>query len=169
MIEDIESALTAASADAAKYVPDRLNDVQTRLDDLNTAFSAQDYPAVLARGPAILTEAQGLAGAAAARKAEIMQDLNAQWTSLAAALPEDATALESRIDQLSRKSHGKLAAGIDLSAAKGDLSDATSEWSKAQGAFGNGNMDEAVSTAKDVKSKFEALAGKLNVTLPPSG
>ena len=166
MMQDIEVAVTLASADAAKYVPDQLNDVQTRFDDLKTAFDAQDYKAVLARGPAILSEAQGLANAAAAKKAEVIKDLNDQWASLAGALPGYATALESRIDLLSQKKNKKLAAGIDLNAAKASLADGTSEWSKAQGAFANGNLDEAVSTAKDVKSKLEALAGILKVDLP---
>ena len=45
-------------------------------------------------------------------------------------------------------------------------SDANSLWSKAQGAFGNGNLDEAVSAAKDAKAKLEALAGTLKLDLP---
>ncbi|MGA2343669.1 MAG: hypothetical protein ABSG29_10805, partial [Steroidobacteraceae bacterium] len=53
--------------------------------------------------------------------------------------------------------------------AKSALGDATSLWSKAQGAFGNGNMDEAVSTAKDVKAKLDTLAGTVKIDLPGGG
>jgi hypothetical protein len=169
MMNDIQAAVTAASADAAKYVPDQLNDVQTKYDDLKTAFDAQDYKGVLARGPAILAAAQGLADAAAAKKAQVVKDLNDQWTALAAALPAQVTAIQSRIDLLSQKKNKKLAKGIDLDAAKSSLSEATSEWSKAQGAFGNGNMDEAVSTAKDVKTKLDAAAGTLKMDQSGAG
>ncbi len=177
MMNDIQAAIHAASEDAAKYAPDQLNDVQTKYDDLQTALAAQDYKGVLARAPAVLTEAQGLAGAAAAKKAEVTQQLNDQWSSVSSAVPQEVTAIQSRIDMLSQKKNRKLAQeiaqengkGIDLDAAKSALGDATSLWSKAQGAFGNGNMDEAVSAAKDAKAKLDTLAGALKVDLPASG
>ena len=165
MINDIEMAVSMASADAAKYVPDELNDVQTRLGDLKAAFDRQDYGSVATAAPAVLNEAMGLASAAAAKKAEVVSGLNEQWTSLSGAVPGYMTAIRIRIDLLSKKSARKLAVGIDLNAAKSGLSDATSLWSKAQGAFGNGNMDEAVTAAKDVKAKLEGLAVSLKMDL----
>jgi hypothetical protein len=166
MINDIEAAVAMASADAAKYIPDQLNDVQTKLGDLKAAFDRQDFKSVVTAGPTVLSEAMDLAGASAAKKAEVVQGLNEQWTSLSGAVPGYMTAIHSRIELLSKKSARKLAAGIDLDAAKSGLSDATSLWSKAQGAFGNGNMDEAVSAAKDVKAKLDGLAGNLKMDAP---
>ena len=164
-ISDIEASVSAAAPEAAKYVPDQLNDVQTRLGDLKAAFDRQDYGAVATAAPAVLNEAMGLASAAAAKKAEVVSGLNEQWTSLSGAVPAYMTAIRNRIDLLSKKSARKLAVGIDLDAAKSALSDATSLWSKAQGAFGNGNMDEAVTAAKDVKAKLEGLAVSLKIDL----
>jgi hypothetical protein len=137
-----------------------------KLDDLKTAYDAQDYKAVLARGPAILAEAQGLAADSAAKKSETVKNQSDQWTALSAAVPALFTAVHTRLDVLSQKKNRKLAAGIDLEAAKSALSDATSEWSKAQGAFGNGNMNEAVSAAQDVETKLQELAGTLKAELP---
>jgi hypothetical protein len=166
MMNDIQAAVSAASADAAKYVPDQLNDVQTKLDDLQTAFNAQDYKGVLARGPALLSEAQGLAGAAAAKKADVTKALNDQWSSLAGTVPAEVNAIQSRLDMLAQRKNRKLAQGIDLDAAKSGLAEATSQWSKAQGAFGNGNLDEAVSAGKDAKSKLDTVASLLKLELP---
>ena len=154
-----------------------MNDVQTKYDDLQTALAAQDYKGVLARGPALLTEALSLEGAAATKKAEVAQQLNDQWGSVSSAVPQEVTAIQNRIDMLGQKKNRKLAQeigkesgkGIDLDAAKSALADATSLWSKAQGAFGNGNMDQAVSTAKDAKAKLDTLAGTLKVDLPGGG
>jgi hypothetical protein len=173
LMNDIQAAIAASADDAAKYVPDQLNDVQTKYDDLKTALDAQDYKGVLARGQPVLAQAQGLAAAAVAKKADLAKQLNDQWSSLSGVVPQELTAVQSRLDMLSQKKNAKLAKGIDLGAAKSALGDATSLWSKAQGAFGNGNMDEAVSTAKDVKGKLDALAGTLKVDVaggsaPPS-
>jgi hypothetical protein len=169
MMQDIVTTLGGVSEDAAKYVPGELTGVQMKLDDLKTAYDAQDYKAVLARGPAILAEAQGLAADAAAKKSEITKNQSDQWTSLSTAVPALFTAVQTRLDLLSQKKNRRMAAGIDLDAAKSALSGATSEWSKAQGAFGNGNMNEAVSTAKDVETKLQALAGTLKAELPVTG
>jgi hypothetical protein len=166
MMQDIAATLGTVSEDAAKYVPGELIDVQTKLDDLKTAYEAHDYKAVLARGPALLGEAHALAADAAAQKAEIAKSQTEQWTSLAAAVPALFTAVQTRLDLLSEKKNRKMAAGIDLEAAKSALRDATAQWSKAQGAFGNGNMNEAVPTAKDVESRLQALAGTLQAQLP---
>ncbi|HEX4153304.1 MAG TPA: hypothetical protein VHY75_13940 [Steroidobacteraceae bacterium] len=169
MMNDINAAVSASSSEAAKYVPDQLNDVQTKFDDLKTAFNAHDYKRVLAQGPALLSEAQGLSSAAATKKADAMKALNDQWSSLASSVPQDQSAVQSRIDMLGERKNRKLAKGVDLAAAKSALDDATSQWSKAQGAFGNGNLDEAVSAGKDAKSKLETVASTLKIDLPTTG
>jgi hypothetical protein len=168
LIADIEATVTAASTEAAKYVPDQLADVQSKLGSLKASFAKQDYAAVVTAGPAVLSEAQGLATAAAAKKDEILKALNDEWTALSGTLPGELTAIQNRIDLLSKKSSKKVAAGIDLAAAKSGLADANSLWSKAQAAFAAGNMEEAVNTAKDVKAKADALATSLKLDLPPS-
>jgi hypothetical protein len=166
LIGDIEATVTAASAEAAKYVPDQLADVQSKLGNLKASFDKADYAAVATGAPAVLSAAKGLATAAAAKKDEILKALDDQWTGLAGSLPAEVSAVQSRIDLLSKKSSKKLAAGIDLDAAKAGAGNAASLWSKAQAAFAAGNLEEAVNTAKDVKARIEALATSLKMNLP---
>ncbi|MGO8856257.1 MAG: hypothetical protein ACLQO1_11165 [Steroidobacteraceae bacterium] len=164
-ISDIEAIVSSASSEAAKYVPDQLTDVQRKLGELKTTFDNKDYAAVVAGAPAVMSAAQSLAGAAAAKKDELTKALNEQWSDLAAVLPGSMTAIQSRIDLLGKKSSKNLTAGIDLDAASASLSSAASLWSKAQAAFATGNLTEAVTTAKTVSSNLEGLASTLKMDL----
>jgi ATP/maltotriose-dependent transcriptional regulator MalT len=164
-ISDIEAMVIAASPEAAKYVPDQLTDVQGKLGGLKASFDKKDYSAVLENAPAVMSAAQGLASAAAAKKQELMTALNEQWSGLAAALPGYMTAIQNRIDLLGKKSAKKLAAGVDLDAARASLKDAGSLWSKAQAAFATGNLDEAVTIAQSLKTNLEDLASTLKADL----
>ncbi len=165
LISDIDNLVAASASEAAKYVPDQLADVQAKLDELKASFNKQDYAAVLAGAAGVRSAAQGLSGAAAAKKDELMKALNGQWTALAAALSDDTTAIQNRIDLLSKKSSKKPAAGIDLDAAKDRLSGDQSLWSKAQAAFATGNLGEAVTTANKLKAELEGLAASLQLDL----
>ena len=164
-ISDIEAALSTAASDAAKYVPDQLTDVRRELGDLKATFDRQDYAGVLKAAPAVMERAQGLASQAKAKKAELTQALGEEWSSLAARLPGYMTTIQSRIEFLTKKSNRKMAAGIDLDAARGSLSEDSSVWSKAQAAFAIGNLGEAVTTAKGLDTSLEGLASTLNIEL----
>jgi hypothetical protein len=164
LISDIDATVTAASAEAAKFVPDQLIAVQSKLGDLKAAYGRQDYAAVVKGAPAVLESAQTLATAAAAKKDEVLKALNDQWTGLAATVPGYFLAIQKRMAFLSKKSNQK-ASRIDLAAANAALADASSLWSKAQAAFATGNLNEAVSTATDVKSKLQAVAAAIKLDL----
>ena len=170
LIGDIQAIVTAASTEAAKYIPEQLAGVQTQLSALKASFDKQDYAAVVSGAPAVLGAAQSLATDAAAKKDAVLKALNDKWTALAGSVPGYLTVIQNRIDFLGKKANKKAAAGIDLDGAKSALSDAMATWSKAQAAFATGNMDEAVTTAQDVKSKAEAVASGLKVDLsaPPA-
>jgi hypothetical protein len=169
LIADIEATATAASAEASKYVPDELADVQTKLDALKASYAKQDYAAVVAGAPAVLGAAQSLATDAAAKKDAALKALNDQWTGLAGSVPGQLTAVNSGIEFLGKKANKKLAAGVDLDAAKTGAAEANSLWSKAQAAFAAGNLDEAVATGKEAKSKIETVAAPLKLDrVPPA-
>jgi hypothetical protein len=170
LIGEIQATVTAASAEAAKYVPEQLASVQTQLSALKASFDKQDYAAVASGAPAVLAAARSLATAAAEKKDDALKALNDKWTALAGSVPGYLTAIQNRIDFLGKKVNKKAAAGVDLDGAKSALGDAMSLWSKAQAAFATGNLEEAVKTAQDVKSKIDPVAAtlKLDLSAPPA-
>jgi hypothetical protein len=164
-LDGLGNAMTAAeSAGASKYVPEQYSAVQGKLTELKAAFDKKDYAAVLKGAPALLTEAQSLVGAAAAKKDEIVKAAIADWPTLSAAVTQLVGAVKSRVDVLGKSKH--LPEGVDLAAAKSGLADATSLWEKAQAAATAGNYEDAVSAARDTKAKAEAAAAALKLTLP---
>jgi hypothetical protein len=170
LIGDIQATVTAASTEAAKYIPDQLGSVQAQLGALKASFDKQDYAAVVSGAPAVLAAAESLATDAAAKKDQALKALNDKWTALAGSVPGFLGAIQYRIEFLAKKANKKAAAGIDLDGAKSGLSDAMSLWSKAQAAFATGNLDEAVKTAQDVNAKVAPLASslKLDLSAPPA-
>jgi hypothetical protein len=176
LVWEITATVSAAAPEAAKYVPGQLNDIQAKLTDLRASFDKRDYAEVMSAAPAVLAAAQSLATAAAAKKDQILKAQNDAWTNLAAVLPDEVTALQNRVDQLHSKKPAKKAAvgapkgtpsatpsGGDLAAVDAAMADITSLWSKAQATFAGGNLDEAVATANEVKSKVDALAVTLKM------
>jgi PBP1b-binding outer membrane lipoprotein LpoB len=163
LVWEIAATLSAAEPEAAKYIPEQLAEVQTKLTDLRAAFDKKDYAGVIAAAPGVLDQAQALATAAAAKKDQILKAQNDAWTNLAAVLPDEVTALQGRLNELNSKKPVKKARSgtpkaVDLTAAGAAMTDITALWSKAQAAFAGGNLDEAVATATDVKARADALS-----------
>ena len=162
-LDNINSILSSASADAQKYVPDQYAQAQSRVAALTASFEKKDYAAVVAGAPAVLTEVNGLADAASAKKDEMVKALGNEWRSLAASVPQSISAVQSRIDALSKTKH--VPKDVDLGAGKSGLADASSAWDKAKEAFQSGNPTDAVSAAKDAQGKLAAAAAALKLSL----
>jgi len=166
-LNNINAILSAASADAQKYIPDQLASAQSKVAELTASYDKKDYATVVTRAPAVLAEVNGLAGAASAKKDENLKELGNEWRSLSASVPVSVTAVQTRVDALSKTKH--VAKDIDLNAGKSGLADATSAWDKAQSAFKSGNVEDAVTAAKDANSKLESAATALKVNLSQAG
>ncbi len=168
-IADIEAAVAAAGPDAAQYIPDQLQAVTTQINDLKMKFDQKDYKGVIAAAPALLAQAQGLAGAASTAKqaaqAAAQAALTAEWGTLSADLPAQLAAVTSRVGMLSKSK--KLPAGLDaatVEAAKSGAAEAKSLWDQATAAQASGNMEQAVTAARQVKEKLDAAMAGLGMT-----
>jgi len=168
-IADIEAAVTAAGPDAAQYVPDQVQAVTSQVADLKMKFDQKDYKGVIAAAPALLAQAQGLAAAAASAKqaaqAAALEALKGEWTTLSASLPAAVAAIESRVNILSKSK--KLPANLDAAtfeSVKTGLADAKTLWDQATAAQSAGNLEQAVTAARQVKEKADAALAALGMT-----
>lgn len=166
-IAGIEAAVSAAGADAEKYIPDQVAAVKSGVQDLKTAFDNKDYKAVITGAPALLSQANGLAAAAAAKKEEVMTALNGQWTQFAADLPTAVGSIQARIEELSKAK--ALPQGMDkaaLESATTGLAEAQTMWSEATASFSSGSLEDAIAKAGAVKTKVGELMTTLGMTSP---
>jgi hypothetical protein len=164
-IADIEAAVAAAGEDASKYIPDQVQAVTDQVANLKAMFDKKDYKGVLAAAPAVLTQAQGLASAAADKKTEMMDMYAGEWSNLAASVPQAVAAIQSRVDILSKSK--KLPAGMDaakLESVKSGLAEANSMWTQATSAQAAGDLEQAVSLAQQVKTRTDGLLSDLGMT-----
>ncbi len=171
-IAGIEAAIAAAGPDAAQLIPDQLQAVTSQLNDLKMKFDQKDYKGVIAAAPALLTQAQGLAGAASSAKqaaeaaqAAALQALTTEWGTISADLPAQLAAVTSRVGILSKSK--KLPAGLDAAAfdsAKVGTDDATALWNQATAAQSAGDLEQAVTAARQAKEKLDAAMTALGMT-----
>ncbi|HXP67515.1 MAG TPA: hypothetical protein VN815_18695 [Steroidobacteraceae bacterium] len=162
-IDNIQVTLNSVASDAQKYVPEQYAQAQAKAAALTSSFDKKDYAAVLAGAPAVLAEVNGLSGAAAAKKDEILKAQGDEWRKLAASIPQSISAVQTRIDALSKTK--RVPKDVDLGAAKSGLADASAAWDKAQSTFKSGNPPDAVTAAKDAQSKLNAAASALKLNL----
>jgi hypothetical protein len=167
-IADIEAAVAAAGPDAAQYIPDQLQAVTTQVSDLKMKFDQKDYKGVIAAAPALLAQAQGLAAAASTAKqaaeAAAQAALTAEWGTLSADLPAQLAAVTSRVEMLGKSK--KLPKGLDkaaVEAAKSGAAEAKTLWDQATAAQAAGNMEQAVTAARQVKEKLDAAMAGLGM------
>lgn len=99
-LDNINTTLSAVSADAQKYVPDQYAQAQSKAAELTASYEKKDYAAVIAGAPAVLTEVKGLPGAIAAKKDEQVKALGNEWRSLEASIPQSLTAVQTRVEVL---------------------------------------------------------------------
>jgi hypothetical protein len=162
-LDNIQVTLNSVSAEAQKYVPEQYADAQSKAAALNASFEKKDYAAVVAGAPAVLAEINGLSGAATAKKDEMLKALGDEWRKLAVSVPQSISAVQSRIDDLSKTK--RVPKDVDLGAAKSGLADASAAWDKAEEAFKSGNPADAVTAAKDAQGKLGSAAAALKLNL----
>jgi hypothetical protein len=158
-----EQAVSTATAEASKYVPDQAKALQDSLATLKDAFAKGEYKTVLAGTGDLSAKAKALTDAAAAKKTE----LTASWTDVSGGLPKVMEAIQSRVDILSKAK--KLPANMDkaaLDSAKSGLESMNKAWADAQASFTSGNLADAVSKASALKAQAAEIMTKLGMPVP---
>jgi ATP-dependent Clp protease ATP-binding subunit ClpA len=159
-INAAQTAINAASSEAAKYLPDQLKSAQETLQSAKDAWAKGDYPAALSGAKDASKKASDLVAAAAARKQELMKD----WTSLSESLPKSMEQIKARLDAYS---HGaRMPEGVDksvLATAKDQYAQLKQAWADATAAAQQGKLGDAMQKASGIKEMLEKLREMLGI------
>lgn len=159
-INAAQSALTAAQAEAGKYVPDQLQAAQATLQSAKDALAKGDYQAALSAAQDAANKAKDLAAAAAAKKDEWTKT----WTEMSAAMPRSLDEVKAKLDAYSHGAH--MPAGMDkskLADAKTQYEQLKQSWADASASATQGNLGAAMSKVSAIKDLLAHLKETLGI------
>jgi hypothetical protein len=155
----IETSVSALKEDGTKYAPVAYQGVESTLNTLKDSLAKGDYKSVIAGTPELNNAVDSLKTAIASGK-EQFEAASAEWNSLSTDVPNMVSAIQSRVDMLSKsKRLPKNVSQDAFNSAKSGLDSMKSQWNEASAAYMDGKAAEAVEKARAVKAKgTEVLA-----------
>ena len=163
-IDAAEGALQAVYEDAQKYVPERYAEVKAELETARKAFDEERYADAIAAVKDVPAHAEELAKASADAKQKKLTEMNAEWTRLSGSLPGLVSGIETRLGELNKMR--KLPKGLDkqlLQEANAAFGSAKGAWDEAGAAFAAGDLESAVTKARDVETMAQDLMARLGM------
>jgi hypothetical protein len=162
-VSTAEASLAAVRDDAARYMPNELQSVDSSVTALKASMAKGDYKVVKANAPAVNSSIESLKSGVAAKKEENTAAA-AEWNTYATDVPQMVTALQSRVDTLSKsKRMPKNMNAAAFGTVKTDLETLKADWAAASSAHDSGNDIEAVNKAKTAKATGERLLTQLGM------
>ena len=156
-VASIAASLEAVREDASKYASEQLAQAEASLASLKASLDKGDYKAVLANAPALTNQVASLAQTTAATKSEAEAAAAAatqEWQALSTDVPQMISAVQSRVDILSKsKRLPKNLSADAFKSAQDGLSSMKTSWAEAAAAFSAGNAVDAVNKARAVKQQ----------------
>jgi predicted outer membrane protein len=163
-ISQASTALDAIAVDAQKFLPDKYKETQDAIEAAKATFEKSDYKNALAQAKDLPAKVAALGNEVATAKQAAITKWTDEWNSLSADVPNMVSAIQSRVDVLSKSK--KLPKNIDqatFDAAKTGLDDMKSTWNAASQSFNSGNVEDAVAKAKQVHDKGTEIMGQLGM------
>jgi type I site-specific restriction endonuclease len=103
-VKTATEAIDKAKTEIGKIAPDEVAALETALASAKEKLDKGDYKAALTEAQGLVTKVNDVVAAAKAKKDEVVDkvDLTKQWKDLSKGLPKMISALQSRVDILSK-------------------------------------------------------------------
>jgi hypothetical protein len=160
----IETSVSALKEDGTKYAPVAYQGVESTLNTLKDSLAKGDYKSVIAGTPELNNAVDSFKTAIASGK-EQFEAASAEWNSLSTDVPNMVSAIQSRVDMLSKsKRLPKNVSQDAFNSAKSGLDSMKSQWNEASAAYMDGKAAEAVEKARAVKAKGTEVLATLGMS-----
>ena len=158
-----EASLAEVRVDAAKYAPEELQQVESRLARVRDDLAKEEYTDVLGGATQITKETATLKDVVVSKQTQAVAATH-EWEALSQEVPKMVQAIENRVDSLSG---AKLPKDLDkesFESAKVTLESMKSLWAEASAAFEAGNAVLAADKARMVQAKGEEVIDQLGMS-----
>jgi hypothetical protein len=159
-----EGALAVVYDDAQKYLPERYAEVKAELDAGRKAFDEERYADAITAVKDVPAHAEALSKEVVAAKQKKLSELNADWARLSGSLPGLMTNIAARLAELGKMR--RLPEGMDkqlLDEANAAHASANAAWDEAGQAFNAGDLETAVTKARDAEGTAQDLVARLGM------
>lgn len=158
----IEKTLESSGAQLQKYLPERYQEIEAKVQALRDALAQENYRDVVSDAPAVADLLRRAVADSAIRRAQVRVEMEAEWADLIKTMPAMIAAVDRKIAvQGSRPPPGMDKAGWK---AMVDSYDATRDaWGKAAAAMTAANFEETVLAGRDAKAKIAAIMESLGI------
>jgi len=158
-----EASLAEVRVDAAKYAPEELQQVESRLARVKDDLAKEEYTDVLGGATQLTKETATLKEVVVSKQTQAVAATH-EWEALSEEVPKMVQAIENRVDSLSG---AKLPKDLDkesFESAKAALESMKSLWAEASAAFEAGNAILAADKARMVQAKGEEVIDQLGMS-----
>jgi len=158
-----EASIAEVRVDAAKYAPEELQQVESRLARVKDDLAKEEYTDVLGGATQLTKEAATLKDVVVSKQTQAVAAAH-EWEALSEEVPKMVQAIENRVDSLSG---AKLPKDLDkesFESAKAALESMKSLWAEASAAFEAGNAVLAADKARMVQAKGEEVIDQLGMS-----
>jgi len=158
----IEKSLEASGAQLQKYLPERYEEINSRVAALRQSLAEEKYGDVVAEASAVAADLRRAVADSAIAKAQLRVKFEAEWAELVKTMPGMVEAVDKKISAQA----GRLPKGMDRDAYKALIATydaARASWTKAAESIDAASFESAVMAGREARTAIAGVMEALGV------
>jgi len=161
-LASIEKTLESSGAQLQKYLPERYEEISSKVAALRESLTVEDYGAVVSGAPALADELRRAVADSAIRRAQVKIEMEAEWAELVKTMPVMIKAVDEKISAQA----GRPPKGMDREAYKALVATydaARASWGNISESIDSANFEASVTAAREAKTAITGVTDSLGI------